>query len=123
MDSIDEANDRISFFCDVVTGEKLYLIRRQSLEATLSRDFKAFSQGKPEPIGGILNDCLMRRLAFPEQRRVFSMIPALREAEFVRYGVMHRNTYLQSPGKLDRYYRLIAEPRIRSSPPRSLRTR
>lgn len=51
-------------------------------------------------------------LAFPEQRRVFSMIPALREAEFVRYGVMHRNTYLQSPGKLDRYYRLIAEPRI-----------
>ena len=40
------------------------------------------------------------------------MIPALREAEFVRYGVMHRNTYLQSPGKLDRYYRLIAEPRI-----------
>ena len=51
-------------------------------------------------------------LAFPEQRRVFSMIPALRDAEFVRYGVMHRNTYLQSPGKLDRYYRLIAEPRI-----------
>ena len=51
-------------------------------------------------------------LAFPEQRRVFSMIPALREAEFVRYGVMHRNTYLHSPGRLDRYYRLIAEPRI-----------
>ena len=51
-------------------------------------------------------------LAFPEQKRVFSMIPALREAEFVRYGVMHRNTYLQSPGKLDRYYRLISEPRI-----------
>ena len=51
-------------------------------------------------------------LAFPEQRRVFSMIPALRDAEFVRYGVMHRNTYLQSPGKLDRYYRLIAEPRM-----------
>jgi len=51
-------------------------------------------------------------LKFPEQKRVFSMIPALHDAEFVRYGVMHRNTYLQSPGKLDRYYRLIAEPRI-----------
>jgi len=51
-------------------------------------------------------------LAFPEQKRVFSLIPALRNAEFVRYGVMHRNTYLQSPGRLDRYYRLIAEPRI-----------
>lgn len=51
-------------------------------------------------------------LAFPEQKRVFSMIPALREAEFVRYGVMHRNTYLQSPGLLDRYYRLVTEERI-----------
>ena len=51
-------------------------------------------------------------LRFPEQRRVFSMIPALKNAEFVRYGVMHRNTYLNSPGLLDRYYRLIAEPRI-----------
>lgn len=51
-------------------------------------------------------------LAFPEQRRVFSMIPALRNAEFVRYGVMHRNTYLNSPGLLDRYYRLKSMPRI-----------
>ncbi len=51
-------------------------------------------------------------LRFPEQKRVFSMIPALRNAEFVRYGVMHRNTYLDSPRLLDRYYRLIAEPRI-----------
>ena len=43
-------------------------------------------------------------LKFPEQKRVFSMIPALRNAEFVRYGVMHQNTFLQSPGLLDRYY-------------------
>lgn len=51
-------------------------------------------------------------LRFPEQKRVFSMIPALANAEFVRYGVMHRNTYLSSPGLLDRYYRLIADDRI-----------
>ena len=51
-------------------------------------------------------------LAFPEQKRVFGMIPALRDAEFVRYGVMHRNTYLNSPGLLDRYYRLKSQPRI-----------
>lgn len=51
-------------------------------------------------------------LRFPEQRRVFSMIPALHDAEFVRYGVMHRNTFLRSPGMLDRYYRLIADDRI-----------
>ena len=52
-------------------------------------------------------------LKWGEQKRVFSMIPALRNAEFVRYGVMHRNTFLSSPGRLDRYYRLIADPRIR----------
>ena len=51
-------------------------------------------------------------LRFPEQKRVFSMIPALRNAEFLRYGVMHRNTFLNSPKLLDRYYRLKAEPRI-----------
>ena len=52
-------------------------------------------------------------LTFGEQKRVFSMIPALRNAEFVRYGVMHRNTYLNSPQLLDRYYRLRRAPRIR----------
>ena len=51
-------------------------------------------------------------LRFPEQKRVFSMIPALHDAEFLRYGVMHRNTFLNSPRLLDRYYRLKAEPRI-----------
>ncbi len=51
-------------------------------------------------------------LKFPEQKRVFSMIPALRNAEFLRYGVMHRNTFLDSPRLLDRYYRMKKEPRI-----------
>lgn len=51
-------------------------------------------------------------LTWGEQKRVFSMIPALKNAEFVRYGVMHRNTYLNSPRLLDRYYRLKSEPRI-----------
>ena len=45
-------------------------------------------------------------LTFPEQRRVFRMIPGLENAEFLRYGVMHRNTYLDSPGRLDENYRL-----------------
>ena len=43
-------------------------------------------------------------LKFGEQRRVFSMIPALKNAEYVRYGVMHQNTFLQSPKLLDRFY-------------------
>ena len=51
-------------------------------------------------------------LKWPEQRRVFSMIPGLEGAEFVRYGVMHRNTYLDSPRLLDRYYRAKCDPRV-----------
>ena len=51
-------------------------------------------------------------LKWGEQKRVFSMIPALAQAEFLRYGVMHRNTYLKSPGFLDRYYRVQECPRV-----------
>ena len=51
-------------------------------------------------------------LKWGEQKRVFSMIPALAQAEFLRYGVMHRNTYLKSPGFLDHYYRVKECPRV-----------
>ena len=46
-------------------------------------------------------------LKFPEQRRVFRMIPGLEEAEFARYGVMHRNTFIDAPRLLDRRNRLV----------------
>jgi methylenetetrahydrofolate--tRNA-(uracil-5-)-methyltransferase len=51
-------------------------------------------------------------LKFGEQKRVFSMIPALKDAEFVRYGVMHRNTFLRSPGLLDQYYADLRDPMV-----------
>ena len=51
-------------------------------------------------------------LKFGEQRRVFGMIPALRNAEFVRYGVMHRNTFLNSPGLLAGDYSLCRRPTL-----------
>ena len=51
-------------------------------------------------------------LRWGEQKRVFSMIPALKNAQYVRYGVMHRNTYLDSPRLLDRYYRVRGKERI-----------
>lgn len=51
-------------------------------------------------------------LKFGEQKRVFSMIPGLKNAEFVRYGVMHRNTYINSPLVLSRDYSLSAHPRV-----------
>ena len=51
-------------------------------------------------------------LKFPEQKRVFSMIPALHNAEFLRYGVMHRNTYLNAPALLAADYSLRARPTL-----------
>ena len=51
-------------------------------------------------------------LKFSEQKRVFSLIPGLANAEFVRYGVMHRNTFLASPALLDCFYRLKSDTRI-----------
>ena len=52
------------------------------------------------------------RLKWGEQKRVFSMIPGLENAEFLRYGVMHRNTFLHSPGFLDQNYQMIARPGV-----------
>ncbi len=51
-------------------------------------------------------------LAFPEQKRVFSMIPGLENAEFLRYGIMHRNTYLDSPKYLNADYSMKADKNV-----------
>lgn len=50
------------------------------------------------------------RLKFPEQKRVFGMIPGLENASYARYGVMHRNTFLHSPGFLNAHFEMIARP-------------
>lgn len=51
-------------------------------------------------------------LKWGEQKRVFSMIPGLENAEFVRYGVMHRNTYINSPKLLNKYYQMRKYPKL-----------
>ena len=51
-------------------------------------------------------------LTFPEQRRVFRMIPGLENADFLRYGVMHRNTFLNSPELLNRDYSMRERPEL-----------
>ena len=51
-------------------------------------------------------------LKWGEQKRVFSMIPGLENAEFVRYGVMHRNTYINSPTLLNKYYQMKKYPKV-----------
>lgn len=50
------------------------------------------------------------RLKWPEQKRVFGLIPGLEHAEFARYGVMHRNTFLQSPGFLSAQFEMLSRP-------------
>jgi len=50
------------------------------------------------------------RLKWPEQKRVFGMIPGLENADYARYGVMHRNTFLQSPGFLNAHFEMISRP-------------
>ena len=68
---------------------------------------------KDNALGSVYNLVgFQTHLKFPEQKRVFSMIPALHNAEFVRYGVMHRNTFLDSPRLLDGAFRLRSEERI-----------
>lgn len=52
------------------------------------------------------------RLRFPDQERVFRMIPGLEQAEFARFGVMHRNTFLDSPRLLQHDYSMKSDPRI-----------
>ncbi len=74
----------------------------------------AVVQLRRENAGGTLYNLVgfQTNLKFGEQKRVFSMIPGLENAEFVRYGVMHRNTFLDSPRLLDRHCRLKSDARV-----------
>ena len=76
------------------------------------RDPYAVVQLRQEDAAGTLYNLVgfQTRLKFPEQRRVFGMIPGLENADFARYGVMHRNTFLNSPGLLDTHYEMLARP-------------
>jgi methylenetetrahydrofolate--tRNA-(uracil-5-)-methyltransferase len=53
------------------------------------------------------------RLAYPEQQRIFQMIPALHRAEFLRFGSIHRNTYIDAPSRLGRHLELRDRPNVR----------
>ncbi|MBR1584178.1 MAG: methylenetetrahydrofolate--tRNA-(uracil(54)-C(5))-methyltransferase (FADH(2)-oxidizing) TrmFO [Clostridia bacterium] len=76
------------------------------------RDPYAVVQLRQDDAAGTLYNLVgfQTRLKFPEQKRVFGLIPGLENAEFARYGVMHRNTFLNSPGILDAHFQMIARP-------------
>lgn len=77
-------------------------------------DAYATVQLRRENIAGTMYNIVgfQTHLTFPEQRHVFRMIPGLENAEFMRYGVMHRNTYLHSPGFLTSSYEAIPYPAL-----------
>ena len=84
--------------CDPRTGKEAYAVvqlRRENREGTMYN-----------LVG------FQTHLTFPEQRRVFRLIPGLENAEFLRYGVMHRNTYLSSPGLLLPTYAVKERPNL-----------
>lgn len=78
------------------------------------KEWYAVVQLRKENVAGTMYNLVgfQTHLTFEEQRRVFRMIPGLEEAQFLRYGVMHRNTYLNSPGLLDERYSLKKRPNI-----------
>ena len=86
ISGIDEGTQRVSFFCDVVTGEKLKLMRRVSLDKTLQADIKRFNEGKPVPIGGVLNDCILRRLGYPDEIKRIDEFKNMAVAGFSSFG-------------------------------------
>lgn len=85
VNHIDSLNDRVYFYCDLSLGEKLYLVKRVSAKQALETDWKSFCKYKPEPIGGLLNDCIVRRLVnMPEfsGSKIFPDIPIVGFSSF-----------------------------------------
>jgi len=76
--------------------------------------FYAVLQLRKENVEGTLYNLVgfQTHLKFGEQKRVFSMIPALKNAEFVRYGVMHSNTYINAPKFLNQSFQLKSNPSV-----------
>jgi len=94
---VDEEAGRVYFFCDVVTGESLYLVKRESLITTTEQDWKKFCANKPAPLGGILNDCILRRLGNVnelDRLGVFKNIPVAGFSSFGELLGIHMNETL-----------------------------
>ena len=88
VSSIDLANERIHFYCDIGPGEELLLVRRTGFVDGTRRDFERFMQGKPgKPVAGILNDCILRRLYNErELAGIGSVIGGIPVAGFSTFG-------------------------------------
>ena len=110
--SVASINDdeTVSFFCDIVAGEDIHLIHRTNLIDTTLRDYEVFKRAKPEPIGAILNDCILRRLCHPDEIKQFNGFSGMPVAGFSSFGEidgLHMNEtltglffYRTAPGEI-----------------------
>ena len=84
------------------------------IDSRTGRESFAVVQLRKEDVAGTMYNLVgfQTHLTFAEQKRVFSLIPGLENATFLRYGVMHRNTYLHSPGFLTPTYAVQSRPHL-----------
>ena len=97
VSALDHARGRLNLYCDIVTGERLHLMKRGSLADTLVKALADFQRGKPAPLGGILNDCLLRRLCYAsETGRIdeFRDVPVAGFSSFGEIAGLHVNETL-----------------------------
>jgi len=124
LHGVDTQNPKVYEGCmpvEVMAGRGYDTLRFGPMKPVGLRDPKnpekrpfAVVQLRKENVEGMLYNMVgfQTNLKFPEQRRVFGMIPALKNAEIIRYGVMHRNTFINSPHLLNSNYSLRDRPNI-----------
>ena len=97
VSALDHARGRLNLYCDIVTGERPHLMKRGSLADTLAKGLADFQRGKPAPLGGILNDCILRRLCYAsETGRIdeFRDVPVAGFSSFGEIAGLHVNETL-----------------------------
>ena len=97
VSALDHARGRLNLYCDIVTGERLHLMKRGSLADTLAKALADFQRGKPAPLGGILNDCILRRLCYASETGhidEFRDVPVAGFSSFGEIAGLHVNETL-----------------------------
>lgn len=97
VSALDHARGRLNLYCDIVTGERLHLMKRGSLADTLAKGLADFQRGKPAPLGGILNDCILRRLCYASETGhidEFRDVPVAGFSSFGEIAGLHVNETL-----------------------------
>ena len=76
----------VSFYCDIAPGDRLYLLKAEDFVRTTNADFARFLEGKPKPLGAILNDCICRRLFNPSSLDKLTTFESMPAAGFSTFG-------------------------------------